>query len=190
MPCAFITGIMGQFFRQFAVTIAVSTVISAFNSLTLSPALAALLLRPRRKGVYEALPRVAIALIGGLIGFWISGMWSVVDDQQLPVATNFRSLVDLSRLLGLLITTHWLQVIATLVGALAGWVFGRQLNTLLGASFRLFNIGFDYSAGLYTRAVGGMLRISVLVLVVYGGLLFLTYWGITQHPHRFHPGPG
>jgi multidrug efflux pump len=46
VPCAFISGITGQFFRQFAVTIAVSTVISAFNSLTLSPALAAILLRP------------------------------------------------------------------------------------------------------------------------------------------------
>ena len=39
VPCAFISGITGQFFRQFALTIAVSTVISAFNSLTLSPAL-------------------------------------------------------------------------------------------------------------------------------------------------------
>jgi multidrug efflux pump len=47
VPCAFISGITGQFFRQFALTIAVSTVISAFNSLTLSPALAALLLQPR-----------------------------------------------------------------------------------------------------------------------------------------------
>ncbi len=46
VPCAFITGITGQFFRQFAVTIAVSTVFSAFNSLTLSPALAAILLKP------------------------------------------------------------------------------------------------------------------------------------------------
>ncbi len=46
VPCAFISGIMGQFFRQFAVTIAVSTIFSALNSLTLSPALAAILLRP------------------------------------------------------------------------------------------------------------------------------------------------
>ena len=45
VPCAFIRGITGQFFRQFALTIAASTVISTFNSLTLSPALAALLLR-------------------------------------------------------------------------------------------------------------------------------------------------
>src|SRR5262249_29641523 len=47
VPCAFISGIPGQFFRQFAVTIAVSTVFSALNSLTLSPALAAILLKPR-----------------------------------------------------------------------------------------------------------------------------------------------
>ena len=50
VPCAFITGITGQFFRQFALTIAVSTLISAFNSLTLSPALAAILLRRRAEG--------------------------------------------------------------------------------------------------------------------------------------------
>ena len=47
IPTAFVTGITGQFYRQFALTIAVSTLISAFNSLTLSPALAGLLLRPR-----------------------------------------------------------------------------------------------------------------------------------------------
>jgi multidrug efflux pump len=45
IPTAFITGLTGQFFRQFALTIAISTVISAFNSLTLSPALAAVLLK-------------------------------------------------------------------------------------------------------------------------------------------------
>ncbi|MET0273583.1 MAG: efflux RND transporter permease subunit, partial [Phenylobacterium sp.] len=46
IPTAFISGLTGQFYRQFALTIAISTVISAFNSLTLSPALAAVLLRP------------------------------------------------------------------------------------------------------------------------------------------------
>src|SRR5712672_395582 len=45
VPTAFVSGITGQFYRQFALTIAVSTVISAFNSLTLSPALSALLLK-------------------------------------------------------------------------------------------------------------------------------------------------
>src|SRR5207244_5562032 len=47
IPCAFISGIVGQFFRQFAMTIAVSTIISTVNSLTLSPALAAWLLKPK-----------------------------------------------------------------------------------------------------------------------------------------------
>ncbi|MGL4285497.1 MAG: efflux RND transporter permease subunit [Phreatobacter sp.] len=46
VPLAFITGLTGQFYKQFALTIAISTVISAINSLTLSPALAALLLKP------------------------------------------------------------------------------------------------------------------------------------------------
>ncbi|MEO7068053.1 MAG: multidrug efflux RND transporter permease subunit [Rhodanobacter sp.] len=47
IPTAFVSGLTGQFYRQFALTIAISTVISAFNSLTLSPALAAVLLKGR-----------------------------------------------------------------------------------------------------------------------------------------------
>ena len=50
IPTAFIPGISGQFYRQFALTIAAATIISAFNSLTLSPALCALLLKPHREG--------------------------------------------------------------------------------------------------------------------------------------------
>ena len=46
IPMAFLSGVTGQFYRQFAVTIAISTVISTINSLTLSPALAAMLLKP------------------------------------------------------------------------------------------------------------------------------------------------
>ena len=47
IPVAFVSGITGQFYRQFALTISFSTLLSAFNSLTLSPALAALLLKPK-----------------------------------------------------------------------------------------------------------------------------------------------
>ncbi|MHB2168972.1 efflux RND transporter permease subunit [Alsobacter sp. R-9] len=53
VPAAFLSGLQGEFYRQFAVTIAVSTVLSAVNSLTLSPALAAVLLKPhgaKRRG--------------------------------------------------------------------------------------------------------------------------------------------
>src|SRR5215211_2132390 len=61
VPTAFIPGISGQFYRQFALTIAVSTVISAVNSLTLSPALAALLLKPHS---HES-PRNPLVRAGG-----------------------------------------------------------------------------------------------------------------------------
>jgi multidrug efflux pump len=53
VPMAFLTGVTGQFYKQFAVTIAISTIISAINSLTLSPALAAKLLRPHAAGDTE-----------------------------------------------------------------------------------------------------------------------------------------
>ena len=50
VPTAFVPGITGQLYQQFAVTIAVSVIISAFNALSLSPALCALLLKPKKRG--------------------------------------------------------------------------------------------------------------------------------------------
>lgn len=79
VPTAFMAGISGQFFKQFALTIAASTVISAFNSLTLSPALCAILLKSHGHGGEghgdkahggggrEPLPPLGIAIIGGLL---------------------------------------------------------------------------------------------------------------------------
>jgi multidrug efflux pump len=64
VPIAFISGLTGQFYRQFALTIAFSTVISAFNSLTLSPALAALLLRAH-DAPKDRLTLVMDRLLGG-----------------------------------------------------------------------------------------------------------------------------
>jgi multidrug efflux pump len=118
VPCAFITGITGQFFRQFALTIAVSTVISAFNSLTLSPALCAILLKPKEQ----------------------------VRDP-----------------------------------------LSRTLDFTLGWFFRGFNSVFNVSTSIYTSAVGMLLRGSLIGLVVYGGLLFLTYLGFTKMPTGFIP---
>jgi multidrug efflux pump len=118
VPCAFISGITGQFFRQFALTIAVSTVISALNSLTLSPALAAILLPPR--GARKDLP-------------------------------------------------------------------GRLLDLLLGWFFRLFNWGFRRGTGLYIRVVQLALRGSAIVLVLYGGLLALTWWTSSRLPSGYIP---
>ncbi len=63
IPVAFISGITGQFYRQFALTIAFSTLLSALNSLTLSPALAAILLKPRH-GRQDWLTVILNALLG------------------------------------------------------------------------------------------------------------------------------
>ncbi len=64
VPIAFISGLTGQFYKQFALTIAISTVISAFNSLTLSPALSRLLLKPEGEG-RDWLTRGMEAVLGG-----------------------------------------------------------------------------------------------------------------------------
>ncbi|EON91853.1 RND transporter, HAE1 family protein [Marinobacter lipolyticus SM19] len=63
IPMAFLSGVTGQFYRQFAVTIAISTVISTINSLTLSPALAAMLLKPH-DAPKDRMQRVIDALFG------------------------------------------------------------------------------------------------------------------------------
>src|SRR5262249_48115826 len=112
IPCAFLGGVTGQFFRQFAVTIAVSTAFSAFNSLTLSPALAAILLKPH-------------------------------GARRDPL--------------------EWLLAVSL------GWLFW------------LFNRSFD------ARSVGWLLRLSVVVLLLYGGLLWLTYWEMARVPKGFIP---
>jgi hydrophobe/amphiphile efflux-1 (HAE1) family protein len=118
IPCIFITGITGQFFKQFAVTIAVSTFFSALNSLTLSPALSALLLRPKA-------------------------------EQKDPLT--------------------------------------KLINLTMGWFFRLFNSGFNTVSSLYAKVVGGLLRVSFLVMLVYVGLLGLTYFGMTHVPSGFIP---
>jgi len=177
VPCAFITGIVGQFFRQFALTIAASTVISAFNSLTLSPALAALLLRPRSKDVaHEVLPRAAYALGGGWLGFLLLGPWLAVRVPAIGGAVPvFSWQVTGADAAGLV------------AGAVAGWLLARPLNRVLSVAFGLFNRGFVATTNLYTRVVAGMLRVSALVLVVYGGLLGLTYLGFLTTPTGFIP---
>ncbi|HTK77991.1 MAG TPA: efflux RND transporter permease subunit, partial [Gemmataceae bacterium] len=179
IPCAFITGITGQFFRQFALTIAVSTVISAFNSLTLSPALSALLLRPRVKGKFEVLPWFAFVLIGMWVGhkFGIHyGGW-LMERLQLDATPATQ---DLFRL--------WLPVaVGAAVGMVVGLFLGRLLNAILGWAFHAFNVGFDAATNGYTRAVARTVRVSAAVLVLYGGLLALTWWGFTHTPTGFIP---
>src|SRR5262249_33184328 len=79
------------------------------------------------------------------------------------------------------------QVAGALLGAVVAWFVSRPLNRLMGACFRAFNQGFNRATGGYVRLVGGLLRVSVIVLVVYGGLLALTYFGFAYSPKGFIP---
>jgi len=119
IPAAFIAGISGAFYRQFALTITASTVISATVSLTLSPALAALLLKP-----HGGAPQ--------------TGLW-------LPLTRPFNAFF-------------------------AGFNF----------MFERLSLGY---AGLTRRA----LRISMLMLAIYGGLIGLTYFQFARTPSGFIP---
>jgi len=119
VPAAFISGLTGQFYKQFALTIAISTVISAFNSLTLSPALAAVLLRSH-------------------------------DAQKDG--------------------------------------FSRFLDKLLGSwLFRPFNRFFVKASNGYVSTVGRVIRISGVALVVYAGLIVMTWLGFSTTPTGFVP---
>ncbi|TLX56068.1 multidrug efflux RND transporter permease subunit [Stutzerimonas nosocomialis] len=119
VPTAFISGLTGQFYQQFALTIAISTVISAFNSLTLSPALAAALLR-----AHDA-PK-----------------------------DRFSRLLDA--------------------------LFGRWL-------FKPFNRMFDRASHGYVGAVRRILRSSGIAILIYAGLMALTWMGFANTPTGFVP---
>src|SRR5881275_801188 len=76
LPSAFLGGITGQFFRQFALTISVSMLISAINAMTMTPARAAWIFASRKPGQHadqgkEALPWWSFALLGGLVSAWL-----------------------------------------------------------------------------------------------------------------------
>ena len=174
VPCAFISGITGQFFRQFALTIAVSTVISAFNSLTLSPALSAILLRRREEedASHEVLPRLAYPFLGALAGWMAGATW--VGTRLVDVFPKAKDTVAA-------------DVVAAVLGLLVGWLLADVINRILDWAFRLFHHVFDRFTDGYTGAVGRMLRVSAIVLLVYGGLLVLTWWGFTSAPAGFIP---
>src|SRR5262249_10468597 len=75
LPSAFLSGITGQFFRQFALTISVAMMISAINAMTMTPARAASIFATRKPGEHghqgkEALPWWFFGLLGGLATIW------------------------------------------------------------------------------------------------------------------------
>ena len=118
VPTAFISGLTGQFYKQFALTIAISTVISAFNSLTLSPALCAVLLKSHH------------------------------DKPDL---------------------------------------ISRLMNFGLGWFFKPFNWFFEKLGGTYQWIVGRAIRLAVVSLLIYGGLVYLGYDVFNKVPGGFVP---
>ncbi len=79
------------------------------------------------------------------------------------------------------------SLVGVSIGAAAGFVVSGVLNRVFGWTFYLFNKAFDATTALYTKMVAGLLRVSVLVLLIYGGLLGLTYWSFTRTPTGFIP---
>ena len=205
VPTAFITGISGEFYRQFALTIAASTVISAFNSLTLSPALCVLLFQAHHPGNGAApsggpepgnaatdgagkgkgkgkigarrdpLPAAGIALLAGLLAVWFLEARGLVA-AGLATAPLPPWAAAWSVRLGLFAT-----------GALLGWWGAGAVNGILAAFFRLFNLFFELTTGVYGAVVGRLLRMGIVVVALYLGLMALTYYGFTTVPVGFIP---
>ncbi len=192
LPSAFLSGLVGQFFRQFAITISVSMLISAVNAMTMTPALAVLFFSGRKPGKHgegkEALPWWGFALAGGLVAVWlltpILGPWlglHVGKGHEEAAAGGLKE------------TLHSLgaNLVLFLPGAVAGGVAGkllvRPVNWVLGYFFRGFNWVFDWATRVYGAVVGGCLRVSVVVLLLYVGLIGLTGWGFSRAPVGFIP---
>ena len=127
VPLAFVPGLSGQFYRQFAVTIAISTLISAFNSLTLSPALASILLRPH-DAPKDRLERGIDRLFGPLFRRFNNRFHRASESYQRGVA----------RLLGRKLAA--MLVYAALLGATA-FMFTRVPSGFVPAPDKQYLIG-------------------------------------------------
>lgn len=94
VPIAFLSGLTGQFYQQFAMTIAIATIISSINSLTLSPALSAMLLRPH-DAPKDMLTRIMDFLFGWLFrGFnWLFGRLTAAYGKSLGVLVSRKAIV-------------------------------------------------------------------------------------------------
>jgi len=193
LPSAFLSGLVGQFFRQFAVTISVSMILSAINAMTMTPALAVLFFRNRKPGHHgdagkEALPWWSFALFGGLTSMWLLapalGPW-------LGLPTGGHASEAAPGGLGASLRSFGAQVLLFLPGAVAGGVLGRlvirPVNWVLGRCFRGFNWLFERVTQAYGASVGGCLRLSAVVLLLYVGMIGLTGFGFSRIPAGFIP---
>jgi len=179
LPSAMIPGISGQFYRQFALTIAASMLLSATNAMTMTPARAAAIFKNRKVTAaghmegQEALPWWGVALAGGWLTATLLLPW-VAPLLGLPVVGNGWK--------------AWAVYAGFfLPGAIVGWLGSRPVNVVLGRVFKAFNWAFDRFTQLYGWGVGWSLRLSVIVLLIYAGLVGMTYFGLTRVPFGFIP---
>ncbi len=178
LPSALIPGISGQFYRQFALTIAASMILSATNAMTMTPARAAAIFKHRKVNVHghlegqEALPWWGVALLFG----WITALilTPIADAAGLDASgSGWRA---------------WAVYLVLMIpGAIAGWLLARPVNRILGAVFKAFNWLFDQFTQFYGVTVGWGMRLSAIVLLIYVGLVGLTYVGLTTVPMGFIP---
>jgi multidrug efflux pump len=206
VPTAFMAGISGEFFKQFALTIAASTVISAFNSLTLSPALCAILFKRHGAGhepapgdahidghtktagqghaEKQALPIWGTAAIFAIVGYvMLTPLFAPLFGADAAAAGHgaeggHGSGGSSSAIAGAL---------AALVGGAVGVALFKPINHGLAFLFAGFNRVFDVAIAGYGTLVGAVLRISVVLLVIYAGFMGLTYLGFQVVPVGFIP---
>ena len=188
IPCCFLGGVSGQFFRQFAVTISVSTIISAVNALTMTPSRAVVIFRSEAGETHghrrEALPWWFFAILGGIVTYYaapalLAGKFDLT--QPCSGISHTAKVADRGH------RERSLHHPRRLVGGVVGLVVIRPVNAVLGFLFGGFNRWFDWMTTLYGRAVGRTLRLSTMLLAIYVGLLGVTYWQFQRTPTGFIP---
>ena len=193
LPSAFLSSITGQFFRQFALTISVSMIISAINAMTMTPARAGSIFGSRKPGEHghqgkEALPWWFFAIIGGLLSLWL--LQPLVGDQ-LGIPGSEAEPQYRPGNLAATVQTALAYLLLFLPGAIGGGIVGRiiirPVNWGLGQFFRGFNALFETATNIYGKTVGWAIRLSAIVVLGYLGIIALTGFGFTQVPSGFIP---